>query len=521
MNKQSSTSAQRPRLTLMASVVLAVTLSACSSMAPPEALKAAEVDKVNQADKAAMREQVEPITGPITLDEAMARALKYNLARRSHMLEEALSLRQYEAGRFDMLPKLTAQWQYAHRSNDRISQSLDPVTGDISTTGFISQERNHSMSDLGATWSLLDFGVGYYNNRQQSNRVLVAIEKRRRAMHMLMQDVRTAYWRAASAQVLRERVVQTIQLGEEALADSRQVEQERVRNPLDALRYQRQLLESLRLLESINQELLSAQVDLASLINAPLGTTIEVAATDVPMDLDRLTQWPVEQLEELALRNNPELREQHLMARIAADETRKVIARMFPNLTFNYSINYDTDKFLVNQHWNQAGLQLSFNFMNLLSGPAQMKMADAGVALADQRRMATQMAVLTQVHLARLQLANARQQFDRAEQVLDTDRRINDLLNARAKVQAASKLEEVSQSTSAILSLLRRYQALAQVHTAASRLMAQIGIEPDIGSTDDLTLEELKEKLKPLPKEPIQSINFDLEMKLSTSKVPT
>lgn len=519
MNNKHFSTMKRPTYTLMAAAALSLTLSACSSFAPPQALKAEDIDKVNQADKAAMRENVEPIKGPITLDEAMARALKYNLARKSHMLEEAMSLRQFEAGRFDMLPKVNGNWQYSHRNNDRISQSLDPDTGDISSTGFISQERTHSISDLGATWSLLDFGMGYYNSRQQSNRVLVAMEKRRRAMHLLMQDVRTAYWRAASAQVLRDRVVQTIKMGEDALEDSRKAEQERIRNPIDALRYQRQLLENLRLLESINQELLSAQVDLASLINAPLGTTIQVAETDVPMDLDRLTKWPVEQLEDLALRNNPELREQHLMARIASDETRKVIVRMFPNLSFSYSVNYDTDKFLINQHWNQAGLQLSYNFLNLLSGPAQMKMAEAGVALADQRRMATQMAVLTQVHLARLQLANARQQFGRAEQVLETDRKINDLLNARAKVQAASKLEEVSQSTSAILSLLRRYQALAQVHTAASRLMAQIGIEPQIGSTDDLSLDELKQKIK-APAQPVQSLNLELDKQAAKTGAP-
>ena len=51
--------------------------------------------------------------------------------------------------------------------------------------------------------------------------------------------------------------------------------------PLEALRYQRQLLENLRLLESINQELASAQVDLAALINAPLGQPIAIAAGDL------------------------------------------------------------------------------------------------------------------------------------------------------------------------------------------------------------------------------------------------
>lgn len=492
------TTARTPRLTLLTSSLLAaavLSLSACSTMTPP-AMSEADIDQVNQADKAAMRKDVEPIKGPLTLDEAMARALKYNLDRRARLMEETLALKQLDVTRYDMLPQLAARLQSQSRSNDRISQSLNPETGEISEVGFISQERSHRLSDLGVTFNLLDFGVGYYNTRQQTNRVYIAAEKRRRAMHLLMQDVRTAYWRAASAQKLRDDVANTIKMAEEALADSRKLEQERTRNPVDALRYQRQLLENLRLLEAINQELLSAQVDLASLINAPLGQPIPIAESPVGNDSSTATSAPIEKLEEVALRNNAELREQHYNARVAQEETRKAMLRMFPNLSFNYSFNYDSDKYLVNNNWRETGLQLSFNFMNLLTGPMQVKLAEAGVALADQRRMATQMAVLTQLHLARLQLINARSQFNRAEEVYATDKRISELMRVRESVQAGSKLERVSNDTAAILSLLRRYQAMAQVQVAEHRLLAQLGIEPRIGSTDELSLKDLTTQVK-------------------------
>ena len=492
------TTARTPRLTLLTSSLLAaavLSLSACSTMTPP-AMSEADIDQINQADKAAMRKDVEPIQGPLTLDEAMARALKYNLDRRARLMEETLALKQLDVTRYDMLPQLAARLQSQSRSNDRISQSLNPETGEISEVGFISQERSHQLSDLGVTFNLLDFGVGYYNTRQQTNRVYIAAEKRRRAMHLLMQDVRTAYWRAASAQKLRDDVANTIKMAEEALADSRKLEQERTRNPVDALRYQRQLLENLRLLEAINQELLSAQVDLASLINAPLGQPIPIAESPVGNDSSTATSAPIEKLEEVALRNNAELREQHYSARVAQEETRKAMLRMFPNLSFNYSFNYDSDKYLVNNNWRETGLQLSFNFMNLLTGPMQVKLAEAGVALADQRRMATQMAVLTQLHLARLQLINARSQFNRAEEVYATDKRISELMRVRESVQAGSKLERVSNDTAAILSLLRRYQAMAQVQVAEHRLLAQLGIEPRIGSTDELSLKDLTTQVK-------------------------
>jgi outer membrane protein TolC len=169
--------------------------------------------------------------------------------------------------------------------------------------------------------------------------------------------------------------------------------------------------------------------------------------------------------------------------------------RLFPNLTFNYGTKYDSDRYLLSNNWNEAGVQLSFNLMNIFTAPTQMKLAEAGVALADQRRVAAQMSVLTQVHLSRLQVINARSQYDRADAIFSTDRKIADVMRNRQMVQAQSKLDVVSTETSSILSLLRRYQALAQVQVAENRMLATLGLEPQIGSTGELSLKDLTEQI--------------------------
>lgn len=472
-----------------------VAVAGCASVTPT-ALNRDDLASAVREDQRAVHKDVEPIAGPLTLDEAMARALKYNLDRRAKMMEEALARGQLDVSQFDMLPKAMAQAGYASRDRARFSHSStypseEPTTSTSSTTS----ERNHSTYDLGLTWSLLDFGMGYYGARQQADRLMIAGEKRRKAMHLLMQDVRTAYWRAASAQLLKANVEKTIALAEEGLADSRKAAGERVRNPLEPLRYQRQLLENLRLLESINQELSSAQVELASLVNAPLNQPIRIATTDLRNIGEEVTRVPVDRLEEVALQNNADLREQHYNARIAREETRRTLVRLFPNVSFNYGFKYDTDSYLLDNHWREAGVQLSFNFMNLLTGPTQLKLAAAGVSLADQRRMATQMSVLTQVHLARLQVINARSQYDRADVIYETDTKIAEVMRNRQMVQAQSKLDMVSSETAAILSLLRRYQALAQVQVAENRLIATLGLEPQVGSTHELSLKTLAGQL--------------------------
>ena len=295
--------------------------------------------------------------------------------------------------------------------------------------------------------------------------MLIASERRRKAMHALIQDVRTAFWRTASAQKLRDDVKKAIALAEDALTDARKAEAERVRSPIDALRYQRQLLENLRLLESIEQELSSGRIELASLINAPLNQDFRVEEPGNKVDAS-LLDVPVQRMEELAVTQNADIREQFYTSRISIEETRRAMLRLFPNLAFNYNIRHDTDRFLINNTWNDAGLQLSYNLFNLLSAPSQKRLAEAGVKLADQRRIAAQMAILTQVHLSRLQYQTAYKQYLRADQMWQADAKIAVHMQNRATAETQSKLEQVANNTSAILSLLRRYQSLSQVQAA-------------------------------------------------------
>jgi len=407
-----------------------------------------------------------------------------------------------------VLPKLLASAGYHTRNKDLITHSQDSVTGLPSLANpFISSDRSHSVIDLGFTWNLLDVGVGYFGAKQQSDRVLIASERRRKAMHLLIQDVRTAFWRTASAQMLKDDVTKTIKAAEEALDDSRKAEAERLRSPVDSLRYQRQVLENLRLLESIDQELSTGKVELAGLTNLPLSSEIKVIEPGDTLN-SALLDMPVEKMEEQAIAQNADLREQFYNARIAVEETHKTLTKLFPGLSFNYNLNHDSDRYLVNNNWNEAGLQLSFNLFNLLTGPAQLDLAEAGVKLADQRRIATQMAVLTQVHIGRLQYAGAYRQFERADSIWNVDNKISRHIANSESAETQSKLESIANNTTAILSLLRRYQSMAQAEVAASRLEAAMGMEPEIGDVQTTSLAKLtgeigkslaKPQAKPIP----------------------
>jgi outer membrane protein TolC len=472
------------------SACAAMLLTACGTV-QVQPLSTAELTRQTAADRQAAYENVPPVAGKLSMDEAIARALKYNLERRTRLMEEALAMNQLDSASWDMLPRLMANAGYTWRNKELITNSVDSVTGQPSLANpFISSERSHPAYDLGLTWNMLDFGLSYITAKQAADRVNIAAERRRKAMHVLIQDVRVAFWRTASAQKLRDEVRQTVLLAESALGDARKAEAERLRSPVDSLRYQRQLLENLRLLESIEQELSSGRIELASLINAPFDQSLEVQDPGDKED-SSLLDIPVERMEELAVTQNADIREQFYNGRIAVAETRRVMLRMFPNLSFNYDLRYDTDRYLINNRWNDAGLHVSYNLMNLLSGPSQKRLADAGVKLADQRRITAQMTVLTQLHLARLQYQIAFKQYLRADEIWQADARIAEHIKNRATAETQGKLEQVANSTTAILSLLRRYQSLAQLQGAASKVQATIGLEPVLGSVTDMTLPQL------------------------------
>lgn len=481
------------RLRLWGVIGAGALLSGCASFTA-QPLSADDIKTQVQADRQTLARDVAPVSGPVPLEEAIARAIKYNAGQRLRAMEEAVAQGTYDVSTFDMLPKLVASAGYRYRDKDLITRSTDSVTGQPSLAHpYISTDRDYTQSALTLSWSLLDFGQSYYAARQNADRVRIAAERRRKAIYTLVQDVRTAYWRVVASQALESSLRSARDQAEKALADARKAEAEQLRSPLEPLRYQRQLLENVRLLEAIQEELSASRIELASLMGLPPGLDTQNLRVVEPAFNPR-PQWleqPVEDLEARALMLNPDLRESLYNARIAQEETKRVLLRMFPGLSFNYSLNKSNDSYLINDHWREAGVQVSFNLLSLLSAPQQWKLAKDGVSLADQKRLATQMAVLAQLHIARLQFGNAMNQYQRADEIAGVDQRIARHVDNQVRAQKQAGLEQVSQQAGAILSSLRRYQALSNMQAAAARLQATLGLEPTIDGSDAMPLPEL------------------------------
>lgn len=478
-----------PRRRFAASLATTLLLTGCA--VTPEALQRDELRRIIENDQAAARQGMPEVTAPITLPEAIARALKYNLEHRTRLWEQTLAVGQLDASRFDMLPKLMADLGYVSRSNDPGTWTPDANNDPTNTRAPVSSDKTHSTVDLGLSWSILDFGLSYYTAKQNADRVLIAAEHRRKALHTLIQNVRIAFWRAASAQKLAREVRDTIDQAEKALAESRKLAESRGKAPADALRYQRTLLENLRTLETVERELAAARIELAGLLNLPPGAAFTLAEPDGDLANPGPLALPIERMEEMALEHNADLRENVYNARIAATETRKALLKLFPNLTFNLANKYDNNSFLVHDRWNETAAHVSWNVFNLLSGPSQMNMAESAAKVAEAKRMTMQMAVLTQVHLSARQYETAVRLYKRSDNIWKVDDGLLEFARQGVAAETQSQQTLVASRTAAILSLVRRYQALAAVHEASSKLESTLGLEPQLGSLDEIPLADL------------------------------
>lgn len=469
----------------------AVILAGCS--VTPKALTPDEVrDRVKQ-DSVEMYRAQEPITGPVSMEEAVARALKYNLDYRLKRMESALALGLTDYASKDMLPQLVANAGYRDRSNFSGGTSIGLLDGVESTNPTSSDERSRTLRGIEFSWNALDFGVSYYRARQQGDQFLIAEERRRKVVQNLLQDVRAAYWRALGAQRLTAQADEVLQKASLALTRSREAESQKIISPGVALAYQRALLDATTLLNQRRQDLEFAKRELAALMNVPPGVDFQVAeAQEVPLPM---APRELGKLEDMALLQRPELREEDFRKRISADEARKQILSVLPGITLSYGQQYDSNRFLFNNSWSEGGLSLAWNLMRLVSIPAMKDMQAYQAKTDEARRMALSMAIVTQTRVGVERYRMALEDFKLADQAAQVDQRLAAFTKASVSAKLDSELEAIRTQARAVLGAYQRANAYANAHIAFGRLYNSLGFDPIADDFEGNDLQQLTQRV--------------------------
>jgi outer membrane protein TolC len=403
--------------------------------------------------------QQEPVNRAISLEEAMARAVKYNLQQRLSLMERALQDHSLSVSNLSLLPQLAASAGWAGRDN---------VSGDRSTRD----------SNLRLSWNVLDFGVSYFSAKAQANKLLVAEEARRKVVADIVQQVREAYWQAASAERQQPEVQRALSDARTALEQARQTERQRLVAPLESLRYQKSLLEMIRQLEVVQAELAVSKSRLASLMNLPPASAFSLVLPSEDSYRQPQLAYSLADLEATAMIQRPEIRSESYQARNAVLETRAAMLKLLPGAQLFVGANYDSNSYLVNENWADAGLQVSWNLFNVLAYPAVKKTGAARQQVAELRRQAMRMAVLTQVNVAWREFARSSEVFARSNELQQVQRGILRQSESAFSSEAQSRLERVRTATETVLATRTRDRAFAELQVAHGAVYQAAGLDP-------------------------------------------
>ncbi|KHN49492.1 TolC family protein [Pectobacterium fontis] len=464
---------QGRKLFILSAIVLAT--SGCAVTTQP--INKAESAQRSQQDRVVIFSQQEPVTAPITLYDAMARALKYNLESRLKVMEYALSQQQVELARYDMLPKLAASAGYVGRNNISASSSRSIETGRTSLEPSTSQDRDRDVADLTMVWNVLDFGVSYVTAQQKSDQRWIAEERKRKVVHTILQDVRSAYWRAVAAERLLGQIDGLIVRVNAARDASEHMSSQQIGDPIEALSYQRALIDATRQLEEQRRALSLAKTELATLMNLPLDTAYQLALPQSSDETVPQLNVDVKVLEEAALVSRPELREQDYQVRIHAAETRKALLRMLPGVEISAGGHYDSNSFLVNNSWADVGVKATWNLFNLLSGPAARKTAQANESVSEMQRQAMSLAIMAQLYIARANFNEAQRQYKTSSELRNLDTKIVEQLRNRYKANSIGELPLIQGELNALNASLRQDLAYAELRNTYGQIFSTIGLD--------------------------------------------
>ena len=399
-------------------------------------------------------------TGPITLHEAMARAVSFNLKSRVAQIERGIAEAELDTSNYEMLPTLDLK-AGRDRSDVQVSSSDDRI----------SKTANASFA-----WNLLDLGVSYARAKQRADEVLIAREKERKAIQDIIRQVNTAFWRAATGQRLMQRVKSLASDLQLAMKSSHRMEQSRATDVITAVAFRREIISSVRQTLSIQRELQEAKAELAELLNIRPGTAFTLSMPAAGSSLPGLPM-SLPDMENHALQNRPELRIEDYNERISEWQAREALYDMLPGLDLTVSRNYSSESTNLSPNWISAGMHLGMNLFNLFSGSSEMEAAERRGELARRQRLAVSLAVLTQLHIAHIKYRNAEQQMRLSREIAESDRRLAHLVRIDGEYLRHDFFEAVRVATRQIQSELDEQRSYVDLVSAHADVMHSIGLD--------------------------------------------
>lgn len=427
------------RFRVMSLCLLVLALVACTSREP---LDRDALITHNQRTLAVLEERSgEPQSW--SLGQSLFRALSENADFRVAALRSAIASGDHDIANLDLLPQLVATAGYTRRSNDLASSSESVLTGTESLAESTSTERARDTNSVTLSWDVMDFALALFRARESADQYRIAEEQRRRVQHNLSAELVNAWWRAWAHQALSPEISALRSEIDAALAQSDEIMRRRLQNPLQVIEYRKALFYILKRLDSLSLELEQGRYELARLMNLPPTADFRLDGGEALVQLaqdSRLPTLPLNYWQVASLMNRPEVRIALYEGRTGISERRREVWRLMPTLGLSYGTNYDSNEFLVNNRWQETGVEASLQLLRLASLPASRRNLKLAEELAELENQAVATAVVAQVAVSEKSYRQNQRSWCMSAQLAGLDERRTQLLEAQSAAAAVDNL---------------------------------------------------------------------------------
>jgi outer membrane protein TolC len=456
-------------VSLFCSLVCAMVLTGCAALSPPVTETEVAGFTARLVDEFAATP--EPLVGALTIDDAVARAIRFNHTIRAKELEAALAEAKVRAQSGAMLPSVVAESDYYGRDRPALSRSNQ-------SSGYSTSSDTKSVSrDIALSWNILDFGLSYIRSKQGLDKAHQSQEDARRVTARIVEETRSIFWRAVALKKLTPAMAALDREVDDALRLSRQAEQGLQIDPMGQVTFQREMLNLQRDLNGLDVGLAGATDQLKAAIGLPMAERLQLNSDRKASQLPTVNDSAVDDIR-IALNQRPEIRQHIYDLRISADEIDATILQVLPGVTFSRTFASDSNQFLLHGNWVSWGTRIAGNLVNLVRLPNDLDAIDAQMQAHRQNALATAATIVVQLHMARARIAVQKRAYRDAERYAGAQRHILQQVRATVKLGKVGQQALAREKLASLQADVRAILAFADLHAAYAAYATARGDDP-------------------------------------------
>lgn len=476
------------RVIVFGAAAALLVLSGCKS---EDEYKKERIVKAHEQFEAARKRDL-PADKVLTVQDCVKLAMEHNMDIKVQNIEKDAAKNILWAELLGLLPDLSVTDRFTTRDNQPGSRSRAVESGGSTYDYSTSQDKTINNLSVDLAFSLLDFGLAFFNSQQSHDRVLMKERQIERIRQNLKLDVVRAYFKVAAAQRaidITQNLLTQCKKRSEVIA---RLQKNKRITPFRAFEEMNRILTMEKRLTNYTRVYENACVELRALIG--VYPSVNVIVDDTVLDKDPMIELPdIELLEQMAVLKRPELFEIDIQRHINILECRKTILMMMPNVQLYMDLVNNNNSFLYYQTWWELAIRAAYNALKTPQYLARYMAYSDQADVEKMRAFAQAITVMSQVRIAKADIASTRQKYEiNRREFRNYSEHLKKEQARRAVRGTVSELELDHLRMTVAETEIERLLALGACHISYYRLLNSIGID----NLDPATQNALKAELE-------------------------